>query len=531
MLFPKDRSTPETPSSGTKILPEWVVDPQKRKRDAYMAQLQKRTQVQRARILQHAHGSPMTMDREIQGLYAAQNSNFGIIWATGLRRKQRLDFQSTIITALAKDEVTGAIVVGNSRSGMSDYDLGEPVGVCSWAPNKKRSDGKEGETDQYELGGKRLISPQNGVCDVTSVKISPSRTLISSTLADGGQCAVVSMTKLVSPEEYDYTHPTIDKGVTINFRMPDSKTTLYDSSPNPSPSKPTVAIAASGSIHVLTESFTNYYDCDGDIKTSTSDVLALTWMTPTLLAAGRRDGIVELHDIRSAGSVNRLRHPSAIAHMKAVDEFRVVVAGLENKVRAFSTFSFTPLHSPPSIESSPHIHPYIHPSRQSINHLSPTNERNPITTKKLSMYDLRHAPKLSSTGTRSSKAKNKQPPSKPYITYPTYRNKAHLNLGFDISISTTSPQGLGLVAAASDEQTIALFDMWTGKEVVEAGWGRNKKWDHPIRCLEFVGGRWRDGLREGESEEEGEREREQEWEERERGLLVGCGGIVEEWGW
>ena len=71
----------------------------------------------------------MTMDREIQGLYAAQNSNFGIIWATGLRRKQRLDFQSTIITALAKDEVTGAIVVGNSRSGMSDYDLGEPVGV------------------------------------------------------------------------------------------------------------------------------------------------------------------------------------------------------------------------------------------------------------------------------------------------------------------------------------------------------------------------------------------------------------------
>ncbi|MCJ1284301.1 hypothetical protein MMC26_003632 [Xylographa opegraphella] len=53
----------------------------------------------------------------------------------------------------------------------------------------------------------------------------------------------------------------------------------------------------------------------------------------------------------------------------------------------------------------------------------------------------------------------------PYIEYPSYRNSAHGNLGFDVS------NVMGLVAAATDEGEVKIWDGWTGKE---RAWGRER---------------------------------------------------------
>jgi len=135
---------------------------------------------------------------------------------------------------------------------------------------------------------------------------------------------------------------------------------------------------------------------------------------------------------------------------------------------------------------------------------------------KLDMYDLRACGPVGHEGkaTRS------------YLAYEGYKNMDHPGLGFDVSAS------LGLVAAASSDGKLRLFELWTGKEV-EAGWGPNKRWEDygysgdstfrprlpmspwPVRVVEFVGsagsqeaGRWNPAA-----------------------LLVVVGSTFEEWKW
>ena len=65
------------------------------------------------------------------------------------------------------------------------------------------------------------------------------------------------------------------------------------------------------------------------------DILAVEFLSDSLLAAGCRDGSFWLHDLRSEGKVQRLRFPSAITHIKGLDEHKALVAGMENNVRYF----------------------------------------------------------------------------------------------------------------------------------------------------------------------------------------------------
>lgn len=100
-------------------------------------------------------------------------------------------------------------------------------------------------------------------------------------------------------------------------------------------------------------------------------------------------------------------------------------------------------------------------------------------------------------------------PTSPYISYPTYRNSAYRYLGFEVSSS------LGLVATATEESTVKIFDAWTGKEA-SSGWGEGKVWQDTVRCLSFSG-MDKDGVKmEGNVDQ---------------GLLVTHGTTIEEWGY
>ena len=63
-----------------------------------------------------------------------------------------------------------------------------------------------------------------------------------------------------------------------------------------------------------------------------SDVLAVHWKSPTVVLAGARNGVVWLYDRRSRIGIMRLNHPSAVTAIRAPDEYRVTVAGMQDQV-------------------------------------------------------------------------------------------------------------------------------------------------------------------------------------------------------
>ena len=68
------------------------------------------------------------------------------------------------------------------------------------------------------------------------------------------------------------------------------------------------------------------------------DILSVEFLSDSMLAAGCRNGSFWLHDLRSEGKAQRLRFPSAITHIKGVDENKVLVAGMRNHVNALILF-------------------------------------------------------------------------------------------------------------------------------------------------------------------------------------------------
>ena len=65
---------------------------------------------------------------------------------------------------------------------------------------------------------------------------------------------------------------------------------------------------------------------------TTSSVLAVRWLSPYLLSAGFRNGQVQLFDKRVQKHIATWQHPSTVASIRAADEYRFVVAGLQDQV-------------------------------------------------------------------------------------------------------------------------------------------------------------------------------------------------------
>ncbi|KAL9585038.1 MAG: hypothetical protein Q9212_001753 [Teloschistes hypoglaucus] len=166
-----------------------------------------------------------------------------------------------------------------------------------------------------------------------------------------------------------------------------------------------------------------------------ADTFAVEFWGSSSVLAGMRNGKVRLWDTRSQGAGVRFQHASCVVDIKTLDQNRILVAGLKDK---------------------------------------------------LCIYDARF-----SKAFPQSQQTDALPSSRPIHTFPNYSRKSitYPKLGFDVHEN--------LVAVGTEDKKIQLFDIKSGREVAFGNQPGPSIVDrHHASCLKFVGDENRgDGMR------------------------------------
>ncbi|KAL8850182.1 MAG: hypothetical protein Q9221_004868 [Calogaya cf. arnoldii] len=147
------------------------------------------------------------------------------------------------------------------------------------------------------------------------------------------------------------------------------------------------------------------------------ETLTVDFWKPDLVLSGMRSGKVRLWDIRSKGTNVRFQHLSCISNIRAIDDNKVLVAGLANK---------------------------------------------------MAIYDTRF--------TKGHRQGGEIESSIPLQVFPSYRSGSYFypRLGFDIE------PGMGLIGSATEDERLQIFNWKSGKQEVDVGAKANSHVDAPI---------------------------------------------------
>jgi hypothetical protein len=169
----------------------------------------------------------------------------------------------------------------------------------------------------------------------------------------------------------------------------------------------------------------------------------------SLIAAGTRSGYVCLLDTRTPPhewtvQSNTFKHPSSIAHLRAVGPYELLAAGPRNAMAVYDIrYLQQQQQQPPSQPSLP--------------------QRTTTTTG------------------RGKAAKEEQwnphpnpNATLPLLTFPSYRNEAHIQFGLDVLTHPGYGPGYGyggggIVAAAHDDSTVGVYSLRDGARIAPAG--------------------------------------------------------------
>lgn len=138
----------------------------------------------------------------------------------------------------------------------------------------------------------------------------------------------------------DTTNPAVAHPIRIR-----TTPSLWCSSPCPAGQKPLFAIGTSNGLYTL-EGAGSYWSLSeklfpSDIPTgrpvpprkmdsSHALVASVEWLSPNVIASGLKDSSIFVHDLRSGGSATRLQHSHAVAKIRSVDPYRIVVGGINS---------------------------------------------------------------------------------------------------------------------------------------------------------------------------------------------------------
>ncbi|KAI9735256.1 MAG: hypothetical protein M1834_001846 [Cirrosporium novae-zelandiae] len=313
------------------------------------------------------------------------------------------------ISHLIQDPVSGAILTGCSSSSGTRA-------LISCVP-------------QHGLQWDRYVNQRIITClpsPISSISLlEKSRHLITTTHGDKTM-ATIHLHQLYREEEWNLHWPVIEEPVYTTLRLgPDLSIWCSKSSPF----GPSFAVGTSYGCDVFTSSSDAWTRTMHQCYRTKTDHRAIEFLSPNIIIAGLLDGTLTLYDTRTGERrVQRLRHASKVTHLAAIDEMRVVCAGLQNN---------------------------------------------------LDMYDLRYTSTLGKWRSPSFAPQS----SRPAISYEGYRNWTSETIGFDID-----PE-LGIVAAATDDGKVQLFELYTGKAVQSPLCRAH--FDETVTCLKFTRGKQR----------------------------------------
>lgn len=151
--------------------------------------------------------------------------------------------------------------------------------------------------------------------------------------------------------------PEIDAQVASVVRLPGKVKTVWCSAAGPHAHHPIFAVGTSHGAKLVglrdesVETWLQEYDWPDDERTH--DTFAVEFWNPNNVLCGMRSGKVRMWDIRANGANVRLQHGSCVSHIQAIDEHKILVAGLRDQVLHHPYY---PLPSQPStkIRFSPH---------------------------------------------------------------------------------------------------------------------------------------------------------------------------------
>jgi hypothetical protein len=228
-----------------------------------------------------------------------------------------------------------------------------------------------------------------------------------------------------------------------------------------------LAVAASSSMLLFTRSPTGDWSASTPLQDLKADILALTWISPTTIALGCRNGKIMLYDTRSRGSSHILTHPCPISKLAPADDpTRLVVSGLQDSLFLYDIRS--PRISPSST--------YNHANQYNTNE----NEYKIQHHYNDDYFNTHYGTSLHQKKKRKLNHVALTKWSQPVLSFP------HANTD-DAELDIAVHERLGLVAAGQDEETgvaIRVSNLWTGKtlrEITASGGGKGR-----IRCLKFM---------------------------------------------
>ncbi|KAH8820487.1 hypothetical protein F5884DRAFT_826862 [Xylogone sp. PMI_703] len=246
---------------------------------------------------------------------------------------------------------------------------------------------------------------------ITSMSVHEGTRHLAISYISGNPSTGIGIMKMASVGDEDISVATV-LGLVFGpgFSRAEGEVDVFSSAPAPPSSSSLFAFGTSHGILQVDKrnfgmSWLASHSGTGLKESYPPDVFALEYLTtqPSILLSGGRNGIIDITDCRSpewGSESSRLRHPSAVARIKQLDDHRIIVAGLNST---------------------------------------------------LQQYDLRYrARRLQRTGGKTREC------TRPVLEYPEYRNISTTQTGFDVDIEN------GIVAAGQDFGQVALFSLHGG---------------------------------------------------------------------
>jgi WD40 repeat protein len=261
---------------------------------------------------------------------------------------------------------------------------------------------------------------------------APSHRIMLTSREPDHSCGLYFFSPLLSEPE-DAGRPQWLLGETNHYQKLSIRHRLRDewlvhkSTPAPASSDLICAIGTNaGILRVLSDGFMSWISPRSQPKGAQSpqEIFDLDFQqgNHNVLLAGGRQPRLWATDLRAPEAQWRYaRHASSIAHVRSLNEHQVLVAGLQNS---------------------------------------------------MALYDLRFMDFVSSSGSgdgrgagshRGGGRASRQPVARPLLSFPSYRNAAHVHFGWDVS-----PQ-LNLIASAQDDGTVHLFSLRSGRQLAHPG--------------------------------------------------------------